>query len=103
MQEQVVIPFQPEWKEKLLNGEKTCTSRTKKYGKPNDWFEIFGNSFRIITIVRFPLEDIAKFLYDKEGCDSPDEFKEIWQGLHPRKGWIPEQVVFTHFFRRIVV
>ena len=100
MQKQITLPFQPEWEEKLLNGEKTCTSRTRKYGEPNDWFEIFGKNFRITAIVKFPLGDVAKFLYNKEGCNSPNEFRVIWSKLHPRKGWVPEQVVFTHFFRR---
>ena len=101
MSKQIIIPFQSKWYDKVLNGKKTCTSRTKKYGNPEDWFEQFGSTFRLLSVNKFTLEYIANNLYKEEGCSSPDEFKKIWVALHPRKGWVPEQVVFAHFFRRI--
>lgn len=100
MPKQRTIPFQLEWQNKILNGIKTCTSRTKKYGNPGDWFEQFGSTFKISTVEKFPLEHVADFLYKEEGCDNPEEFIKIWVELHPRKGWVPNQIVFTHFFRR---
>lgn len=101
MPNQIIIPFQPEWQDKMLNGIKTCTSRTKKYGNPGDWFEQFDSTFKLLSVSKFTLEHIANTLYLKEGCDSPDEFIKVWIELHPRKGWVPEQIVFTHFFRRV--
>ena len=97
---EVLIPFMPEWKEKMLNGIKTCTSRTKKYGSIGDYFKQFGAIFEITNIIKLPLSYIADILYIKEGCDSPEEFKKIWIKLHPRKGWVPNQEVFAHLFRK---
>lgn len=102
MPKQVTIPFQSHWQYKMLNGLKTCSSRPKKYGNVDDWFEQFGARFIIVSINTATLEYIANYLYKEEGCDNPDEFKNIWRGLHPRKGWVPSQVVFTHFFRKEV-
>jgi len=100
MSEQITIPFQQEWHDKMLNGNKTCTSRTKRYGNSDDWFKQFGSVFTILSVEKFPLQYVANFLYLKEGCSSPDEFKKIWTELHPRKSWVPGQVVFVHFFKR---
>lgn len=98
----VDIPFQPEWRHKMLTGIKTCTSRTKRYGNPGDRFRQFGVNFVILFVEKHTLDYIANNLYKQEGCDNPDEFKEIWLSLHPRKGWVPDQKVFTHFFRKEV-
>lgn len=94
------IPFQPEWYNKMLSGKKTCTSRTKKYGNVGDTFNIFGATFKIVDILYLPLNFISHSLYKEEGCDSPDKFIEIWVKLHPRKGWVPTQLVYAHKFRK---
>jgi len=96
----VTIPFQPYWKEKMLNGEKTCSSRNKRYGNIKDTFEQFDTTFQITNIIKLPLNFIALNLYKREGCDSPEEFKKVWIELHPRKGWVSDQKVFTHFFKK---
>ena len=46
----VIIPFRPEFKDKMLKGLKTATSRTKKYGNAGDTFNAFGATFRIIHV-----------------------------------------------------
>ena len=94
------IPFKSKWLHKMVVGTKTCTSRTKAYGKAEDRFRQFGHWFAILLIERQKLSYVAKYLYKEEGCDSPDEFKQIWCKLHPRKGWVDNQVVFVHFFRK---
>ncbi len=100
MLNQVIIPFQPHWREKMLKGIKTCTSRPLKYGDTGNWFSQFGATFKILSVNKYALHHIADNLYKEEGCDSPEEFKRIWIKLHPRKGWVPNQEVFTHFFRK---
>ncbi len=100
MSEQVTIPFQPYWFHKILTGLKTCTSRTKRYGRSGDRFSQFGANFTILSVEKHRLYYIANNLYKEEGCDSPEEFKGVWLELHPRKGWVPTQVVWVHFFRK---
>lgn len=97
----VDIPFLQEWENKVLSGQKVCTSRTEKYGKPGDIFNRFGITFELLVIILLPLEVIARYLCSEEGCDGPEHFKQVWLKLHPRKGWVPTQLVWTHFFRRI--
>jgi len=97
----VDIPFQPKWQHKMLVGLKTCTSRTKRYGHTGDTFRHFGKTFIMLSIEKRTLKNIADNLYTQEGCDSQEEFKEVWIELHPRKGWVPNQKVFVHFFEKV--
>lgn len=97
------FPFQPEWEEKMLNGEKTCTSRTKIFGHAGDTFVAFGQRYFIIKVEEQLLDYVAYNLYRQEGCKSSSEFIDWWNRLHPRRGWQPRQMVFVHFFRRLDV
>lgn len=96
----VKIPFQPRFKEPMLNGTKTWTSRTRRYGKAGDTFEAFDHEFRIDKVERRTLEDVADH-WRKEGCDYREDFVNLWWQLHPQKGFVPTQRVHTHIFRRI--
>lgn len=100
MTNQVIIPFQSHWLHKMLVGIKTCTTRTKRYGNPGDKFTHFGANFIILSIEKYRLDYVAEFLYRQEGYDSLNEFKNEWLRLHPIKGWVPNQIVFTHFFKK---
>ena len=40
-------------------------------------------------------------LYRQEGFATPREFEEYWNGLHPRKRYQPNQLVWVHFFRKL--
>jgi len=99
----VKIPFMEQFREPMLAGIKTCTSRTKKYGEEGDTFEVFGAMFEIQSVCRFPLRAVASELYKYEGFNQPEEFIDIWTSLHPRKGYDPEQRVNVHFFRREII
>ncbi len=96
----VKIPFQEEFRDRMLDGKKTCTSRTKRYGEVGDTFEAFGAELRIAITHKHPLYNVADILYEQEGFDTPEEFKACWIKLHPRRGFDPEQKVWVHFFRR---
>ena len=85
----------------MLNGQKTMTSRTRRYGNVGDTFEVFGATFHLTKIGRMTLKLIASKYYSEEGCQLPAEFIHIWKQIHPRKGFVPNQVVYTHVFKRI--
>jgi len=99
---EIKIPFQDAFREKMLSGVKTMTSRTKHYTQDEgDYFNIFGATFVITRLYRMHLCDIAEECWYQEGCESPDHFRVIWNRLHPRKGWQPNQLVCCHEFRKM--
>lgn len=97
------FPFGADFKDAMLNGIKTMTSRNKKYGGKGDTFEIFGETFTLLEVFQQSLESIKNNNYKEEGFEKPKEFEDIWVKLHPRKGWIPEQMVYVHRFQKGVI
>lgn len=101
MNKRIEIPFLDEWEQSMLLGRKIMTSRNKKYGDEGDVFEAFGSQFELLEVKRRKLREVAFIHYDAEGCADPEHFIEIWNKLHPRKGYQPEQLVWSHLFRSI--
>ena len=99
---QVFIPFLDQFKPKLLDGSKTMTSRNKKYGHPEDTFYIGDAMFSILEVKKVTLGYVAFNCYKAEGCDSVDEFIEIWNKIHPRKTYHHDTDVFLHEFKRVL-
>ena len=96
------FPFALDMKRAALDGRKSCTSRTKVYGVVGDSFFLGNVCFELLEVKKATLGFIARFLYNAEGFNSPAEFKAKWVALHPRKRWNPRQVVFVHFFKKVV-
>ncbi len=97
---EVRIPFLPEFCARMVNGEKTCTSRTKKYGKSGDTFGAFGKTFIITRRVEAKtLADVGARLFQEEGFKTPRQFVDVWNRLHPQKGFTPNKMVYVHHFR----
>lgn len=103
------LPFREEFRDRMLSGRKTCTSRTKRFGEGGDTFEAFEAEFILernnaglntIAVDRFPLSYVAKYFFGGEGFDTTEDFIECWKKIHPRKGYDPEQKVWVHYFRR---
>ena len=102
MPKKIRIPFK-EWSKKLLKqGKKTATSRTKQYGKKDDYFEIDGYWFQLTDDpVKLTLHDVTMFhLYD-EGAETKQEFVDIWNEIHPRRGYQANDEVWFHSFKEI--
>ena len=93
------LKFMSEWQDKMLSGRKTCTCRTSKNGNVGDNFVVFNTKFIITDIQRRMLGAVVLF-YKEEGCDTLEEFKQIWIKLHPIMGYNPERKVYFHFFRK---
>lgn len=98
---QVEIPFLDEWKEKMLHGNKCCTSRTKKYGNTGDTFTAFGAKWLLNIVRKNTLWHVANKMFALEGCGSPEEFIKVWNKLHPRKGYNPDQLVWVYIFEQL--
>jgi len=96
----VQIPFRPEFREVMLNGIKTMTSRTKPFGKEGDTFPAFGAEFRLKYVFRELLRYSA-VNWEMEGAKSKEDFIRIWNEIHPRKGFDPFQSVWVNIFEKI--
>lgn len=49
-------------------------------------------------VVKLPLWFIRWHLYESEGCESGDEFEEVWTNIHPKKGFVDSDEVWYHHF-----
>jgi hypothetical protein len=96
----VTIPFRPEFKDALLEGRKTMTARTKKYGDRGDQFEAFGVPFVILKVEKQTLREIADKHFKEEGVESPEAYEKKWAEIHPVNGFIADQWVYLHTFIR---
>lgn len=98
----IEVPFLPEFEKPMLEGRKTCTSRNKRYGDAGDTFDKFGATFKLTEVTRYTLQGVAHNFYCEEGFNCAGEFISIWNRLHPRKQYVPTQLVWVHFFRRVI-
>lgn len=96
----VKIPFLPEFQEPMLDGRKRWTSRTKHYGQKGDTFDKFGATFEITATFKLPLGVVAHHNFLEEGFNNSKEFIDCWNRLHPRKGYVPDQEVWVHVFKK---
>jgi len=96
----VSIPFQERFIIPMESGIKTKTSRNKKYGEVGNIFINNTHIYQITEIERMELGVVAKIYYRQEGFNSPQEFIDCWVGLHPREGFVPNQKVWVHSFKR---
>ena len=95
------IPFNNWSRERLKKGIKSATSRNKKYGEIDDTFVVDGVEYTLTAVCKANLSTIRDLCFDIEGCNSPDEFVEVWKDIHPRKGWDPKQKVWFHRFKKV--
>jgi hypothetical protein len=100
MPKQVFIPFKKDFKELMLSGRKTTTTRPRRYGRPGDLFPAFGETFVLTEIHEVHLNFVAVSCYMEEGFNSPTEFSEYWNKLHYRVSFEenPERMVYLHRF-----
>jgi len=98
---EVKIPFKARFREVLLDGTKTWTSRTRRMGNPGDTFPAFGATFEIEHVERRTLGNIRYHHWKEEGCNSPYDFFEVWEQIHRRKGFVASQRVWVHIFKKV--
>ncbi len=96
------IPFLAQFRNAVLNGDKTMTARTKKYGNPGDMFTAFGAMFKLISVTEVCLSFVAHVCAKFEGLGSAEEFINVWKEIHPKKGYDPDQLVYLHEFKRVL-
>lgn len=81
-----LLPFAKWSRERIAQGRKFATSRSKPYDKDP----------RVLMIVEMPLRIVIENLWKIEGADSPEELIQVWRSIH--KGQCnPNDKVFVHF------
>lgn len=95
----IEIPFTNFMKVKILQGNKTATSRNRKYGEEGDVFIISHRKFELVSVHQVKLVNVSRYYYLKEGFDTPEEFVAYWKDLH--KGFNRVEFVWFHQFREI--
>jgi len=96
----VEIPFLARFKEPMLKGTKTMTSRTRKYGNAGDTFDAFGATFQITEVGKMQLGNIA-FLWKEEGMESIFDFVKTWGQIHPQRFYDVDEWFYYHRFRKV--
>jgi hypothetical protein len=99
MSVEIEIPFRQDMRDAILEGRKVCTSRNSRYGYPGDYFILGGRKYVITLIRRLPLKEVAETFHREEGVEDQTHFIWLWEEIHPRKGFNPDQLVWTHFFQ----
>lgn len=100
MPKKINLPLQPEFKVAMLSDKKTATTRTRRFGYPSDWFEAFGRVFVLTEVYPTFLDVVVSLHYVEEGFNSPQEFIEFWDRLHPNVTYLqrPSRAVYFHRF-----
>jgi hypothetical protein len=98
---QVPAKFRPYFRNAMLDGTKTMTSRTRALGKVGDQFEAFGATFEFTHIMRMELRFVVSDCFEQEGCKSVQELMSIWKDIHQKRGFVPADIVWAHCFRRV--
>ena len=93
-----VLPFLPEFHDKVRNGQKTATARSKRYGLPGDRLQGPDCILVLDRVDEVPLREVAQFNFIPEGLASPQEFIASWWRIHPKAGYDPSRLVWLHRF-----
>jgi thymidylate synthase ThyX len=101
MSKRIKLPFLPQFKNPMLSGQSTITSRTRRYGHFGDTFLAWGEVWEIREVTRALLSSVRDRYYHQEGFPSPEAFEACWKALHRSKGYDPEQVVYAHSFIKL--
>jgi hypothetical protein len=98
--ERFVIPIQ--------NGIKTQTARTSSNLEIGDVVLAVTTKrgqFALLHITDKTRRALSTFNYAdaiREGCKDLDDFKVVWNRIHPRKGFNPEQFVYVIKFELVI-
>lgn len=98
----VKIPFREDFRDVMLaepSPRKTQTARYDKMAEVGDCFEAFGATFTVIGVYRRPLWRVA-VAYIAEGFNTQEEFRAVWEEIHPKRGYRPLDMLWVHGFRR---
>ncbi len=98
---EIFIPFNPQMVDAIDAGNKSCTSRYSVYGQVGDIFRLRGRVYKIVAVKTPVLKFVKDNLWQQEGFASALDFENFWVKLHPKRGFRPNDRVYTHFFEEV--
>lgn len=87
---------------RIKAGLKTMTCRNEKYGEPGDLLASPAGTLLLKDVRRAQLGEVAYDYYREEGCANPEVFIEIWNRIHPKRGFHPDDWVWLHEFEVVL-
>lgn len=97
----ITLPFNNRFRYVMLSGQKTATTRKKRYGNPGDHFFAFGHEFIVDCVGQCVLSYVADYFFWIEGFPDTQSFEDFWALIHPYHGYRPDDMVFLHRFHMI--
>lgn len=82
----------------MREGIMIFSAYTRQYARVGDRFWAFGDQFFVTGVHRFPLGAIARRGHRYHGFVTPQQFINYWNDYHPIKGFVPNQLVYLHWF-----
>jgi hypothetical protein len=82
----------------IREGTKTRTFRSKRYGQPGDRLKTPCGVIKLLAVTRTTAAFVRDNHWQDEGCDSPEDFVQVWTIVHPRKGFDPDYKGYLHHF-----
>lgn len=98
---QIDIPFNDWSRRRHQTHEKRATTRTSRYGEPGDVFNDGSMEFQLTHVVRLPLGVVGEYFYELEGAESQEEFREVWEDIHYRRGYDEDWTVWLHLYHEV--
>lgn len=95
---EVDFPFNDWSKDRMAKGLKKMTSRTSRHAQIGDTFKCVEKTWLVVGVGWVKLGYVAKYCYALEGAMTPQEFIDVWNQIHPKKKFDPEEEVCAHFF-----
>lgn len=95
------LPFLERFRDPILSGLKTVTTRSKAYGKAGDVLDTPFGRVRLVKVERRALAYVRDALWREEGVSSPVEFERIWNEIHTGRGFREDDVRYVHHFQKL--
>ena len=101
----IVVRFKSKSIYQLERGIKTCTTRSKKLGNPDNTFFVRTTvgikRYKFTKVIKVPLSTVYYYYYKQEGYYTKEEFGKMWINLHPIRGLDMKWQVWLHLFEEI--
>ncbi len=97
----IMIPFLPEFHERILAHSKTMTCRSTRMGHVGDRFMVGSHQYELTYVFRVVLAYVVSDAYVQEGCESSGELIRIWEKIHPKAGYEPDRIVWAHCWKAV--
>jgi hypothetical protein len=96
----IALAFTERNAELVRHGLKHATTRRDQHGEPGDVFELAGERYRLMAVIRTSLGEAAQSFFFLEGENTPAQFYYRWSQCYGLRthDCNPYSRVFVHIF-----